>query len=109
MKGLIVSILKNNYLGDCTANGVTSKVDSIILVGEGVEGPFEPKKDVPYLQLVKQNLWGEDYLHAIPMLNGEKINAGKNSMMGGHFVYSSDSRFHQVNPYPIPVHDRFEF
>ena len=31
------------------------------------------------------------------------------SMMGGNFVYSSDSRYrNRVNDYPTPVHDRVE-
>lgn len=104
-KGLLVFIYRWGH--DTTGDGVTSKVDSIILVDDKIEGPFDVEDDVPYLSLVRRNLFGGEYIHAIPMLNGKPITGG-NQMDGGNFIYSCDSRFRAVNKYPIPVHDRFE-
>lgn len=50
MKGLHCSVYRFP-LGECTAGGVTANVESVTLVGDGVDGPFEPDADHPELRL----------------------------------------------------------
>ena len=99
MKGLLVWVYRPHF--DCTNGGVTSHNNTVLLIGENVPEIFEPG-DLPVLKLVKRQLSGDDkppYLHAQPI-------EGNGYMMGGNFIYSSDSRF--PSNYPIPVHDRRE-
>lgn len=110
MKGLTVSVYKDvdsNY--DCTAGGVTSKQTRFVLVDDSIQAPFEVKEDEVYMVLVRR-VFGSgngSYVHAEPRRNGKPlIKEGYYGMMGGNFIYTSDSRF--PNSYPIPVHDRFE-
>jgi hypothetical protein len=100
MKALLAFVLKST-LGDCTANGLTSREDKIFLTSEDdtITGPFEVKEGVDYLVLKKRG----DYKYAVPK---SILDEGVHSMMGGNFVWTSDSRF--PNSYPIPVHDRVE-
>jgi len=110
--GLIVDVMGR----DCTAGGVTEgKADAVLV---GVEGPFEPRESAPALVLeehdpartgpgyvmVKKNAGGISRVRAVPYVDGKPKLGG---MFGGHFIWTSDSRF----PYtaPIPVFDRFEF
>ena len=98
--GLSVSVYRWT-LGDCTAGGISSKYDSLIL--EGVPRcPFKGTEENT-VRLVKRNLFGGEYIHAEPIKQPEGM-AGP--MFGGNFIYTSDSRF--PSKYPIPVHDRFE-
>ncbi len=102
MKGLLVYTLTHRDRSDCTNNGLTSKFDKFILIGEGVQGPFDPNKDIPELKLVRRNIFGKPYVHAEPVERAE----GVGWMFGGNYITTSDSRF--PNTYPIPVHDRQE-
>lgn len=105
VRALPVSVYRDNYVGDCTNNGITSRYDRVYLVGEGVEGFYEIDLDNPpanVLKLEKRILFGnEEYLRAVPLDSKDKWY-----MMGGNFIYTSDSRF--PSDYPIPVHDRHE-
>ena len=96
-KVLIVDIMGT----DCTNNGVTSgKTDAYLL---NDEGPFEVDIESENLRFPILELCEGPY----NTINVKPINTGnKWYMFGGHFVYSSDSRFpsHQ----PIHVHDRHE-
>jgi len=91
-KGLLVEIMGT----DCTNHGVTSGHKQAILVGEGIPEIFEPG-DLPVLKLAKG--YGTRKYIALPV----NKNGG---MFGGHFIYSSDSRF--PSDAPIHVHDRYE-
>jgi len=104
IKGMLVFVLKGD--SDCTNGGITSKVNKVILVGEGIPEVFTVGEDDVYLKLVKRNLFGSEYIHAEPV-GQTKSDVGY--MSGGNFIYSCDSRFREhVNKYPIPVHDRSE-
>lgn len=108
-KGLIVYVLRNTLLGDCTNNGVTSKHDRVLLVGDGIPEIFEDNGNMPVLKLVYND--SIDYYHAKPYEyeeNEENEITSKWYMMGGNFVYASDSRLREITKYPIPVHDRVE-
>ena len=102
-KGLNVNVLRSSG-GDCTLGGLSSKVDSVLLVSEDVtvQGPFEVNEDEDYMVLVRRDIGGE-YLHAVP---NSILKSGKRPMAGGNFIYTSDSRF--PCRYPISVHDRLE-
>ena len=106
VRALPVSVYRDNYLGDCTNNGITSRYDRVYLVGEGVEGFYEIDLDNPpanVLRLEKRILFGnEEYLRAVPLQD----DGTRHRMMGGNFIYTPDSRF--PSKYPIPVHDRYE-
>jgi len=96
-KGLMVFVLRADT--DCTNEGITTKYDKFILIGEGLPEIFEPSDDTPALYLIRRNIGGRDYLHA----STTPTNSG---MAGGNYVNACDSRF--PNDYPISVHDRFE-
>ena len=98
-KGLLVSVYKDN-MGDSTLNGISSKCDTMILIGEDIPELFEGDENNTLI-LVKRTLFGKEYLHAEPIKNN-----GFNWMFGGNFIYTSDSRF--PNKYPIAIHDRHE-
>lgn len=102
MKGLIVSVYKSGDI-DCTNGGPSSKFNRFVLVDKDIQGPFSPSDDIPAMVLVRRQLGGREYIHAVPA-----SLADKQVMFGGNFVYTSDSRLSAVAKYPIPVHDRVE-
>ena len=87
-------------LGDCTNNGLTSVGDSFDLYFD-----FDSADNIPddSLVLIKRNLFGKPAWYAKP---ASLVKSNTPSMMGGNFVYTSDSRF--PGGAPIPVHDRVE-
>tara|TARA_B100000989_G_scaffold228036_1_gene175109 strand:+ start:527 stop:829 length:303 start_codon:yes stop_codon:yes gene_type:complete len=87
-------------LGDCTNNGLTSVGNSFDLYFD-VDSVDNIPDDA--LILVKRNLFGKPAWYAKP---ASLFKSGTQSMMGGNFVYTSDSRF--PGDAPIPVHDRVE-
>lgn len=99
--GMMVDVFKDAHGTDCTNGGVTSKAKTALLIGEGVAKVFGTHEGTPVLRLARRG----DYIYAEPV---EKPEGALGPMMGGNFVYSSDSRFRAICPYPIPVHDRFE-
>ena len=105
MKGLIVNIYHNEH-GDFTIEGLSSRHDTLTLIGEGIEGPFEPGDESPAVTLVKRDIGGEIYIHAVPCDKNANPLPGW-YMAGGNFIYTSDSRF--PSRQPISIHDRQEF
>lgn len=108
-KGLLVSVLRDVRLGDCTNRGPSSKFKEFTLVsGEGkdtfVDGPFEPTGTSPALVLHCMYVRGEPYYYAVPA-----SLLDKRTMAGGNFAYTSDGRFADATAgYPIEIHDRVE-
>lgn len=101
MKGLIVNVYRYPNT-DCTCNGLSSKNDSLILVGPEVEGPFVLQSGEDCLVYSKSKLG----VRATP---ASLIDSKKWVMFGGNFVYSSDDRFYRLNGgHPIKVYDRAE-
>jgi len=101
--GLRVYVYKNASLGDCTAGGATSKHNVFTLIDPEVNGPFAPDAEAPEMNLVRRDICGQPYIHAVPA-----SVEGKSSMFGGNYISTCDSRFSAVSKYPIPVHDRVE-
>lgn len=104
MKGLIVEIYKAGF-GDCSNGGISSKSDKCLLVGRGIPEIFEAG-EYPVVTVVERDLRGEIYLTAYPVDNEGHID--RSTMMGGCFIYTSDSRFRRISAYPVPLHDRKE-
>ena len=107
MKGLLVDILvPKGCFGDCSNGGISSRCASAILIGEGIPELFEPSKDLPAVNVIHRDIRGEEYLTAYP---GEPDLLDRlDYSFGGTFIYSSDSRFRAISPYPISLHDRIE-
>lgn len=112
LQGLVVSVLRDASLGDCTLKGVTSPAvnprGQILLLGipggnySEDDVPLHQAKGIPVMVVRKRVMGGEEYVDAVPY--GEK----RHTMAGGNFLYSHDSRFRSVCQYPISAHDRIE-
>jgi hypothetical protein len=98
--GLIVSVLRGEH--ESTLNGLTSRFERFILIGEGVPEIFYPSEEMPPLYL------NTKYDPPRAFTTPDSLGAvfGNGGMFGGNFVYSSDSRFPHSGP--IKVLDRFE-
>jgi len=103
-KGLIVSIYRCNAHGDCTNHAASSRMDTALLIGEGVPEIFEDRNDKPVYKLVTRDIMGKEYKHVEPISPVPSGHIGY--MMGGNYVACSDSRF--PNEYPLAIHDRYE-
>ena len=99
--GLPVNVYRTP-LGDCTANGLSSRQTNLLLVGESIDRvPFEVKENEDYL-VVEHRPRFNDYI-ATPK---SVLDAGVHAMFGGNFAYTSDSRF--PADAPIKIMDRVE-
>lgn len=103
LKGLIVEVYRSADQSDCTNNGLSSKVKSILLTGPGIPDIFTASSDCPAFKVVERNLQRGEYLHVEPW----ERPAGSGWMYGGNHCYTSDSRF--PSQYPLKIHDRQEF
>lgn len=102
-KGVLTHVLRNS-LGDCTNNGLSSKENSLILVGPGIREQWETSEDKDYLILEKFTFRGETTLRAIPAsLKG----SGKIFMFGGNYCQCSKSNGN-ITDHPIKIFDRVE-
>jgi hypothetical protein len=107
MNGLFCRILKSKGYEKCANSGISERHDEVLLIGDGVDGPFSEEDAArlgrPVVVLVRRDLpsrnCASEYLHAVP-----KELGGRHSMAGGAFIYTSDSRF--PCDYPISLHDR---
>jgi len=118
--GLILNIFRHANR-DCTAGGLSSKVDSVTLVGfidlDGDTHPMPegsrvfPATDERPAVLLRVRQIGTLTASIEPL-----ASQGQWHMMGGNFAYTSDSRFSHLleelgftNTYSaIPIHDRIE-
>ena len=110
--GLLVSVYKDassNY--DCTNGGVSSRnIKGLCLTN--VDGPFDPCDEYPAAKLVKQTFGFGSSVKVIP-----EEAEGKQTMMGGNYAATSDSRFSDKIEQMLghhfycffPIHDRVEF
>ncbi|MND22857.1 hypothetical protein D3C76_165600 [compost metagenome] len=109
--GLIVEVYRSARMGDCTNNGVSSRVDSLTLVN--VSGPFEPSDNAPAAWLVPhRTMKGVVYI-----VCEDPVTSGKWPMAGGNYAATSDSRFSEavqkLTGFPVwhgavKIHDRYE-
>ena len=105
MRYLPVNVYTNNSFGDCTNNGVTFTDPDKLVVP--CEDGFLSDTDVDergYIVLLPDEKGG--VRNFVP--ETEQYH-NKWTMMGGNFVYSSDSRFSRAYGHaPVAVHDRIE-
>ncbi len=113
MRGLIVDIYDG--VTNCSANGISARHKTALLVGPGVPPVFEDLKDRPTVELVTRDLRHVDgpYITAVPVERG----TGAGPMFGGAFIWTSDQRFGELlrglygnagQVGPVPLHDRWE-
>lgn len=100
---LAVSVLRHAGMADSTNNGVTKRHDRVAI--ECPDGNLTDPGELPVLAIRRRKLFGgtQEHISAVPL---EVLQSGKHPMMGGNFIWTSDSRF--PHNYPIPVHDRVE-
>lgn len=129
MKGLILSVYKAPRIGDCTGGGITSKADSVVVVGilrDGKVEPlpresqvFSPSEKSPAVVLVESHIARlSSTPHLIPLeiaLDG--VPSGSvGPMAGGNYAGTSDSRWAELGKLfgpqlrlgVVAVHDRVE-
>jgi hypothetical protein len=104
--GLICYVYKTPELNGCALGGISERHNCVLLVGDGVDGPFDEQNaratGMPVVVLVRREhlaTGGGPYFHAIP-------DGATGTMMGGAFIYSIDARF--PFDYPLPLHDRID-
>lgn len=114
--GLTVYIYNNQFFSKCSANGISERYKEALIICKGVveiDTENLEKKSLPVIQLVEKKLCGETVYIAKVVFDPDfpKLNhSEKWAMMGGAFIYSSDSRFREMFPFygAIPLHDRYE-
>lgn len=74
-------------------------INHVTIIDEAVPKMYEPTEDAPGVKIVRRFLFGSEYIHAEPVDPGSYAASGS-------FIYCSDSRFGDLSPYPIPLHDR---
>ena len=85
--------------------------DLVSLTITNIDAPFKPCKDYPPAKLILQKF---SFGNSVKIIAEKDIN--KNTMFGGNFAATSDSRFYEAiekmlghNFYgAIPIHDRIE-
>lgn len=95
-------------LGDCSLDGISSRYNSLILIGDDIEGPVSVDLDNPpenVVKIVRRTIRGQEYMHLEP-LDGCGNGGSRWYMAGGNIANTSDSRF--PSQYPLEIHDRHE-
>lgn len=100
--GLPVEVYKSGD-GDCSNGGISSERNRLYIIGKGF--PFMPKDIRECVKLESKEVGCVSYVNAKPLYFPKRWY-----MMGGNFIYTTDSRFSEMTGirYPIPVHDRYE-
>jgi hypothetical protein len=90
---------------NCTNDGISGKLNDVLLI-------------VPdgYIKITEENLsqvvkleTENGHSRAVPLRLPDNMEKRIGPMMGGNFIYTSDSRFSRLNNgCPIPIHDRYE-
>lgn len=96
MKGLLLNIYSCGFSDSLSP---MKEAKMCVLIGENIAKIFEPSTENPAVRIVKRVIFGKEYIHAEPYEKG-------NYSFGGRYIASSDSRFSEINNYPIPLHDR---
>lgn len=107
MKGLLAYIFEAKEFGNCSNGGLSSKVKSVIVVGNGIPEIFEARPMVPAVKVVRRMFPDGEHIHFEPVENPRPDCVGW--MFGGAYVHSSDSRFGEAfGSCPVPLYDRQE-
>lgn len=95
-KGLRASIYSRGF---SDALSPIKEAQNVTIVDCGHE-ISEADSRAPAVRLVTREFRTGSYIHAEP------LEGSGNYAFGGRFIYCSDSRFRELHPYPIPLHDR---
>lgn len=96
LKGFHAEIYQGSFVDSLSP---IKDAKSVTIIDDAMPQMFEANDNYPPVRLVRRNLSRGEYIHAEPYEKGSYA-------FGGRFIYSSDSRFNDVNKYPIPLHDR---
>lgn len=99
MKGFYVEIYSNDFVDSLSPIKHCTKA---IVIDPELPKIFDVSENYPPLKLVRRELGGRIYIHAEPITEDDSGSFA----FGGRFIYTSDSRFREINDYPIPLHDR---
>lgn len=104
LRGLPAYIYRTDRV-DCSAGGISSRYDRVIVVGPNVPPVFAVTDDSPAVEVGTVTFLGRTSYHLRPA--GE---SGKRYMFGGTFIHSTDSRFRALFPFggAVAFHDRHE-
>ena len=103
-KGLLCWIYQAKGFPDCSNNGLSSRVEKVVLIGKGIPRITEAHEGAPAVWLVERELWGKECNYIEPV---QKPNQGSiHWMFGGCLIYCSDARF--PSDHPLKLHDRQE-
>lgn len=93
-----------NPLGECTNDGISSYQRELYVLA-AQKGPFEPEDIRQCVYIERRDVMGKEYIDCKPAYCRKRWY-----MMGGNFLYTSDSRFKEITgiSYPIAIHDRYE-
>lgn len=82
-----------------------SKGERELYVLAAQKGPFEPEDIRQCVYIERREIMGKEYIDCKPAYCRKRWY-----MMGGNFLYTSDSRFKEITgiSYPIAIHDRYE-
>ena len=109
MEGFTVYLLKHKGVSCDGYSRFSSRVDEVTLLPSSdfpdVPQMYEPTEKAPAVAIVRRSIRGEEYLTAYPVVDG-KID--EHRMASGVYLWCCDSRFRDISPYPIPLHDRKE-
>ena len=112
MKGMTMSIWKDNSIGECSNGGISKWVNrvTVVCIPEVFRANIsEPNERAPAVVIKKRG----SYVYAEPLESPKEGNVGW--MMGGSCISTSDSRWSEYLDaefgFPgrfIPLHDRQE-
>lgn len=115
--GLHADVYRAAAMPDCTNGGISSRYDTLCIVN--ASGPFEPTAGYPPVILCLHPTM-PGIVRAAPAYFNEKSGEWEpipvHHMMGGNFLYTSDSRLREKvtqmlgRPFygAIAIHDRLE-
>jgi hypothetical protein len=100
--GLTITVYRNARGYDSTNGGPSSKVTEFTLIGPTIAPIFEPSEKAPAIRVVEHPRV-PGYYYLLPDSLAER-----QTMAGGNFAWSCDSRVREAFEYPLPIHDRVE-
>ena len=103
-----VAVFRSPQFKGSSRNGITERQDRVMLYTGKLEDLSPQNQRREDLLVLKEVQLGDGtkFKYATPALY---LLKKLNSMMGGAFIYSPDSRFtSDVSRYPVPVMDRLE-
>ena len=96
LKGFTAEIYQSSFIDSYSP---IKEAKNVTIIDDALPKMLTVTEDRPAVRLVRRKICGKDYIHAEPYERGSYA-------FGGRFIYCSDSRFRDINQYPIPLHDR---